>query len=176
MYVAFVCVYVLTYLYPSAETHIHTKLMHTMDESHDLCKNLKKAQSVVYCPSSGRLGKFVAIVAVGKGHFVARVFEYLHRKKNIKIIHGKNNNKFNTEDPTLLCPFLMSIPRAMLGAYPCSPDALCVGRYCNQFMSALSAKYALACICFFFVNLRVFKIRPEEAKNIEFERHQDRSC
>jgi len=89
VYVAFVCVYVLTYLYPSAETHIHTKLMHTMDESHDLCKNLKKAQSVVYCPSSGRLGKFVAIVAVGKGHFVARVFEYLHREKNIKIIHGK---------------------------------------------------------------------------------------
>ena len=42
------------------------------------------------------------IPAVGKGHFVARVFEYLHRKNNIKIIHGKNNNKFNTEGPTLL--------------------------------------------------------------------------
>jgi len=42
------------------------------------------------------------ILAVGKGHFVARVFEYLHRKKKIKIIRGKNNNKFNTEGPTLL--------------------------------------------------------------------------
>jgi len=67
-------------------------------------RRLEITKIKIYQKIPGRPAAIISryILAVGKGHFVARVFEYLHRKNNIKIIHGKNNNKFNTEGPTLL--------------------------------------------------------------------------